>query len=103
VPVALTDAARATGTTVVLIIHAPRTAAYADRELIVRDGQITFGGPNGLGPPHLVSRKHTADLPAAPNWLLRPGRDGTDRCPSSRSRVLVAGRERSGHPKGSCS
>jgi putative ABC transport system ATP-binding protein len=44
---ALTEAARATGTTVVLITHDPRTAAYADRELVVRDGQITFGGPTG--------------------------------------------------------
>jgi putative ABC transport system ATP-binding protein len=31
----------------VLITHDPRTAAYADRELIVRDGQVTAGGPLG--------------------------------------------------------
>jgi hypothetical protein len=30
--------------------------------------------PEELGPPHLVSRGHTAGLPAVPNWLLRPGR-----------------------------
>jgi hypothetical protein len=35
--------------------------------------------PDELGPPHLVSRKHTADLPAVPNWLQRPGREGSDR------------------------
>jgi hypothetical protein len=36
--------------------------------------------PDDLGPPHLVSRKHTADLPAVPNWLLPPGQQqGTDR------------------------
>ncbi len=35
--------------------------------------------PDELGPPHLVSRKHTADLPAVPNWLLRSGQNGTDR------------------------
>jgi hypothetical protein len=35
--------------------------------------------PDDLGPPHLVSRKHTADLPAVPNWLLRPGQEGTGR------------------------
>ncbi|GAA3113794.1 phytanoyl-CoA dioxygenase family protein [Streptosporangium carneum] len=35
--------------------------------------------PEELGPPHLVSRKHTADLPAVPNWYLRPGREGTGR------------------------
>ncbi|MGN9911224.1 phytanoyl-CoA dioxygenase family protein [Phytohabitans sp. LJ34] len=31
--------------------------------------------PEELGPPHLVSRRHTADLPAVPNWYLRPGRE----------------------------
>ncbi|KLU09785.1 ABC transporter ATP-binding protein [Kocuria sp. SM24M-10] len=34
---------RETGTTVVMITHDPRTAAYADREVIVRDGTITTG------------------------------------------------------------
>lgn len=29
--------------------------------------------PEELGPPHLVPRGHTADLPAVPNWYLRPG------------------------------
>lgn len=36
--------------------------------------------PEGLGPPHLVSRSHTRDLPARPNWYHRavaePDRDG---------------------------
>jgi putative ABC transport system ATP-binding protein len=32
---------RETGTTVVIITHDPRTAAYADREVIVRDGQLS--------------------------------------------------------------
>src|SRR3954454_21859043 len=35
--------------------------------------------PDDLGPPHLVSRKHTVGLPAVPNWLLRPGREGAGR------------------------
>jgi hypothetical protein len=35
--------------------------------------------PEELGPPHLVSRRHTAGLPAVPNWLLRPGQDAEDR------------------------
>ncbi|MEV4622286.1 phytanoyl-CoA dioxygenase family protein [Asanoa sp. NPDC049573] len=30
--------------------------------------------PEELGPPHLVPRRHTAHLPAVPNWYLRPGR-----------------------------
>ncbi|HEY0000073.1 MAG TPA: phytanoyl-CoA dioxygenase family protein [Actinoplanes sp.] len=35
--------------------------------------------PEELGPPHLVSRRHTAELPAVPNWLLRPGQTGDNR------------------------
>ena len=31
--------------------------------------------PEELGPPHLLSREHTADIPAVPNWFLRPGRE----------------------------
>ncbi len=38
---ALLDLVRQTGTTVVIITHDPRTAAYADREVIVRDGRIS--------------------------------------------------------------
>jgi putative ABC transport system ATP-binding protein len=37
----LSSAARAYGTTVVLVTHEPRVAAYADREVIVRDGKVT--------------------------------------------------------------
>ena len=37
----LVDAARAQGTTVILVTHEPRVAAYADREVIVRDGRAT--------------------------------------------------------------
>ena len=37
----LTAAAREQGTTVVLVTHEPRVAAYADREVIVRDGKLT--------------------------------------------------------------
>jgi putative ABC transport system ATP-binding protein len=36
----LVGAARDQGTTVVLVTHEPRVAAYADREIIVRDGRI---------------------------------------------------------------
>jgi putative ABC transport system ATP-binding protein len=36
----LTAAARDQGTTVVLVTHEPRVAAYADREIIVRDGKV---------------------------------------------------------------
>lgn len=37
----LTANAREHGTTVVLVTHEPRVAAYADREVIVRDGLVT--------------------------------------------------------------
>lgn len=32
--------------------------------------------PEDVGPPHLVSRRHTGDLPARPNWF--PPEDGED-------------------------
>lgn len=37
----LSDAAREQSTTVVLVTHEPRVAAYADREVMVRDGRVT--------------------------------------------------------------
>lgn len=40
----LTLLSRELGVTVILITHDPRTAAYADREIIVRDGKISGGG-----------------------------------------------------------
>ncbi|HEX6472191.1 MAG TPA: ABC transporter ATP-binding protein [Streptosporangiaceae bacterium] len=36
----LVAAARERGTTVILVTHEPRVAAYADREVIVRDGKV---------------------------------------------------------------
>jgi putative ABC transport system ATP-binding protein len=39
----LTSSARAGGVTVLLVTHEPRIAAYADRELIVRDGRLADG------------------------------------------------------------
>ncbi len=41
----LTDAAREQGASVVLVTHEPRIAAYADREVIVRDGRIAPESP----------------------------------------------------------
>jgi putative ABC transport system ATP-binding protein len=37
----LSTAAREQGTTVILVTHEPRVAAYADREVVVRDGKVT--------------------------------------------------------------
>ena len=39
----MTHVAREEGTTVVLVTHEPRVAAYADREVIVRDGRVASG------------------------------------------------------------
>jgi putative ABC transport system ATP-binding protein len=36
----LVGTAREQGTTVILVTHEPRVAAYADREVIVRDGRV---------------------------------------------------------------
>ena len=36
----LVVAAREHGTTVILVTHEPRVAAYADREVVVRDGRV---------------------------------------------------------------
>jgi putative ABC transport system ATP-binding protein len=36
----LVESARQQGTTVILVTHEPRVAAYADREVIVRDGRV---------------------------------------------------------------
>ncbi len=41
----LVGAARDHGTTVVLVTHEPRVAAYADREVVVRDGRVTALAP----------------------------------------------------------
>jgi len=41
----LVDNVRAEGTTVVLVTHEPRVAAYADREIIVRDGRVAMPVP----------------------------------------------------------
>jgi putative ABC transport system ATP-binding protein len=41
----LSAAAREHGTTVILVTHEPRVAAYADREVIVRDGKVTVLAP----------------------------------------------------------
>jgi putative ABC transport system ATP-binding protein len=40
--------ARERGTTVVLVTHEARIAAYADREVIVRDGRVTSYDPEGV-------------------------------------------------------
>lgn len=41
----LTSSARQQGTTVILVTHEPRVAAYSDREVTVRDGHLTAPRP----------------------------------------------------------
>ncbi len=50
---AMLQVVRESGTTVVLITHDPRTAAYADREVIVRDGKLS-------GTPTFITQEVTA-------------------------------------------
>jgi len=45
----LVAAARDQGTTVILVTHEARVAAYADREVIVRDGLVTLLSANRVG------------------------------------------------------
>jgi putative ABC transport system ATP-binding protein len=44
----MTAASRADGTTAVIVTHEPRVAAYADREVVVRDGQVSGLVPDCL-------------------------------------------------------
>ncbi|MFC0565703.1 ABC transporter ATP-binding protein [Plantactinospora siamensis] len=45
----LVDGAREQGTTVVLVTHEARVAAYADRTVLVRDGRVTADEPARVG------------------------------------------------------
>ncbi|HEX3425371.1 MAG TPA: ABC transporter ATP-binding protein [Acidimicrobiales bacterium] len=54
----LVAAARHQGTTVVVVTHEPRVAAYADREVMVRDGVAT-----SLSPMEAPSAPSTATVP----------------------------------------
>jgi hypothetical protein len=54
----------------------PSTAdGYRQLEMFVYLADV----PEEFGPAHLVSRKHTAELPAVPARYLRPGRQSTNR------------------------
>jgi len=46
----LVSAARDQGTTVILVTHEPRVAAYADREVIVRDGRVAAYASDRVAP-----------------------------------------------------
>ena len=55
-------AARANGTTVIIVTHEPTIAAYADREIIVRDGQIAPDHLAANGPrPASASRLNSQE------------------------------------------
>jgi putative ABC transport system ATP-binding protein len=41
----MVESARAEGTTVIVVTHEARVAAYADREVVVRDGKVTSLAP----------------------------------------------------------
>ena len=46
----LVGTARAQGATVLVVTHEARVAAYADREVVVRDGTVRDLAPAGVGP-----------------------------------------------------
>jgi putative ABC transport system ATP-binding protein len=46
----LVAAAREQGTTVIVVTHEPRVAAYADREVVVRDGRVNSFSSARVGP-----------------------------------------------------
>lgn len=54
-------AARANGTTVIIVTHEPTIAAYADREIIVRDGQIAPDHLTTNGPRPTSTSRPTTD------------------------------------------
>jgi putative ABC transport system ATP-binding protein len=63
----LINAVRNLGTTLVLITHEPRIAAWADREVIVRDGRISAGELSDRGvsqdrPPDAVALRSEPSL-----------------------------------------
>jgi putative ABC transport system ATP-binding protein len=45
----LVAATRERGTTVILVTHEPRIAAYADREVMVRDGKASSLSADRIG------------------------------------------------------
>ena len=61
---ALTSATRAAHAALVIITHDPRTAAYADREVIVRDGRLSAG--SGLVEADPAEPVEPADPAGAP-------------------------------------
>ncbi len=75
----LTDAARAAGVAIVLVTHEPRVAAYADREVVVRDGR-TRTAERGV-----TSRLRELGLGARLALAGRPWGDAADGGSASRS------------------
>ncbi|NJC70566.1 ABC transporter ATP-binding protein [Planosporangium thailandense] len=53
--------AREQGTTVVLVTHEPRVAAYADREVIVRDGRVHSLAAEGIGAERIGAERIGAE------------------------------------------
>jgi putative ABC transport system ATP-binding protein len=59
----LVDSARRLGTTLVIVTHEPRVAAYADREILVRDGRVSdpelmWAADDGGAPVRGVPQAH---------------------------------------------
>ena len=72
----LVDAAREQGTTVVLVTHEARVAAYADREVIVRDGKVQRARrrPIARDPASGCGSPSPAAARRSPGWSSSPSR-----------------------------
>ena len=91
----LTRAAREQGSTVILVTHEPRVAAYADREVIVRDGLVTSTGAvptmirlglrltlgSGREAAAACARHRGCGRPRRRSAAVRPGRRQRAACP----------------------
>ena len=83
----LVGTAREQGTTVVLVTHEPRVAAYADREVVVRDGRVT--------PLH---RRVAVMIRFGLRLTLRGGREAVVRLVVIARRRRARRRPAAGHP-----
>ncbi|EST39139.1 hypothetical protein N566_03660 [Streptomycetaceae bacterium MP113-05] len=61
----LVRVARDQETTVILITHEPRVAGYADREIVLRDGEVDFTGLGVTGFDAVATRLAAGNRGAA--------------------------------------
>lgn len=93
----LVSTARRAGATVVIITHDPRTAAYADREVIVRDGLISAGSASISMAD--VAANHAPMVGAVPGNVVHPVADvAASAAHLSAAALPPTGPNAAGHP-----